>query len=179
MAIRKSVLLYKQFFYKLVVETHEYKTRTTIEKFFFNSRLTQVKALWIVKLMYEKEKLKIPEKTVVFLRKVMKVVEYIKIKREREAFNRIDLDKYYMEKFREIVTKQKIKSSEKFKEFSRSYLHKQKFSKHVQLLFSMEKLTNKKINEHFQHFKRMTLKKYNEIFKAGHYILKQIKRRYQ
>ena len=128
--------------------------------------------------MYEKEKLKIPEKTVRFLKSVTKVVEYIKIKREREGFNRIDLDKYYREKFAELIQKSKKKSSEKLTEFSRTHLLKNKFSRHVSLLFFLEKLTNKKFNEHFQHFKRMTLKKYNEIFKAGHYILKQLKRRY-
>ena len=118
LAIKKMVLLYKQSFYKLMVESKEYRTQCTVEKFFFNSKVTQLKALWIFKLMYEKEKLKIPEKTVVFLRTVMKVVEYIKIKKEREAFNRLDMDKYYRQKFVEIIQKQKKKSSEKLHEFS-------------------------------------------------------------
>lgn len=57
--------------------------------------------------MYEKEKLKIPEKTVTFLKSIMRSVEYVKIKREREAFNRLDIDKYYRKKFEEIVQSQK------------------------------------------------------------------------
>ena len=102
-AIKKAVKLYKSFFYKLLIETSDYRTRTTIEKFFFNSRLTPLKALWIFKLMYEKESLKVPEKTVIFLKSVMRIVEYIKIKKEREAFNRIDLDKYYREKLIDLI----------------------------------------------------------------------------
>lgn len=45
--------------------------------------------------MYEKEKLKIPESTITFISKIIKTVEFIKIKRERECFNRFDLDKLY------------------------------------------------------------------------------------
>lgn len=57
--------------------------------------MTQLKVLWLFKLMYEKEKLKIPENTITFISKIIKTVEFIKIKRERESFNRFDLDKLY------------------------------------------------------------------------------------
>lgn len=53
--------------------------------------------------MYEKEKLKIPEKTVIFLNRIIKIVEFIRIKREREAFNRIDLDRLYREKMKNMI----------------------------------------------------------------------------
>lgn len=58
--IKNLVENYKLCFYKLLIETSRYKTQTTIEKFYFNSKLTPLKAIWLFKLMYEKEKLKIP-----------------------------------------------------------------------------------------------------------------------
>ena len=42
----------------------------------------------------------------------------------------------------------------------------------------MEKISNKKLNEHFQHFKQMTLKKYNKFYQAGHFIFKNLLERY-
>lgn len=112
LGIKKSVELYKQFFYKLVVETKPYQKQCTIEKFYFNSSMSQLKVLWLFKLMYEKEKLKVPEETITFLQKIMRITEFIKIKREREAFNRFDLDKLYQEKFVQIINKSKQSSSQ-------------------------------------------------------------------
>lgn len=80
------------------METKPYQTQCCAEKFYFNSSMTQLKVLWLCKLMYEKENLKVREETITFLQKVIRSVEFIKIKREREAFSRFDLDKFFREK---------------------------------------------------------------------------------
>lgn len=77
-----------------------------------------------------------------------------------------------------MATKETTLHTQRFKDFVQTYVQTSKFQRHVKLLFALEKLSIKKTNEHFQHFKRMTLRKFNDWFKAGHFILKQLKNRY-
>ena len=72
---------YKTAYYKILIEAFDNKTRPTVEKIYFNSKISPLKVLWLIKLMYEKEKQKVPEQTKAFLQSLIKIIELGKTKK--------------------------------------------------------------------------------------------------
>ena len=111
LVIEDVVNAYKLAFFRLMMITKYEKTRGTLEKFYFNSGLTNLKTLWLFKTLHEKETKKIPKAE--FL-----LGSLLNQKKVYEKKNRKD---FIVEKFKNIIRAAKTKSTKHLMSFSRDF----------------------------------------------------------
>ena len=160
------------------INTQTEKTVASVQKFYFNSSLTALKTLWLLKTMNETEKARkrIPEKLLKFIKDINGIVEFIRIKRERQVFSLManDKDEYQM-KLIEMINLMKKISSFKLFEFLRSYNYRIQNAKHVRGAFYIQTFVTRKITAYFSKLRTYKLAFKNEgaysIFHKGSLLL--------
>lgn len=136
------------------------KLHATVQKFYLNSSLTALKALWLLKTMNEKEKErnKIPEKTITFMSSVVRVFEFSKIRRERECFSLLNkTSDEYIDRLFDIVNIQKKIVGLKLFEFVRSYAHRNKNTRQIKGAIILQSYNNKMVSYAFTQLKKLIM----------------------
>lgn len=111
-------------FYHWLAMSKSTKTKAIVEKFYFNSKLNTIKALWVFRTMFHRDlqKPQIDQKAKLFLDALMKVVDYFEIKRVRSGFSLLTIkNDLRIEKLQQVVMNYKMQVTFRIHEFCTNY----------------------------------------------------------
>jgi hypothetical protein len=138
-------------FYQWLAFSKTKKTKSVVEKFYFNSTLNSIKTLWLFRTMYHRdlEKKRVRPEAIVFIESIVKIVELMKIKTTRQSFSRFYGQEGLVKRFRYIAETCKRLQSFKLKEFTTNYRSKIQTKRVVDGVFLLQKYQDKVVYSSF------------------------------
>lgn len=162
--INDVVLAYKTAFFRLTMVTKYEKTRATLEKFYYNSGLTNLKTLWLFKTLHEKETKKIPKEE--FL-----LGNLINQKKIYEKKNRKN---FIIEKLKNIIKAVKTRSTKHLLTLARDFKNeKEKKIKICKIFGNVEKIAFNRKENIFKIIKKFAVEDFSKK-KQGITLLEKI-----
>ena len=138
-------------FYQWLAFSKTRKTKSVVEKFYFNSSLNSIKTLWLFRTMYQRdlEKKRVRPETITFIESIVKIVDLIKLKVTRQSFSRFYGQEGLVKRFRYVAETCKRLQSYKLKEFAANYKNKVRTKRVVDGVFLLQKYQDKVVYSSF------------------------------